>query len=174
VLGLGTDDQHYPLFELGAAWTMVRVADRTPEAFLHALRTGATYFSHGPTILDVVVDGTAVEVRCSPARSVVVHQEQEYGVSVTVGANGRRVGRILETDGSGLIRRRAGPTRFAPGPAPPPTTRLERAVVAPVPLAFVARTVKRYQPRASGIRDHRVVADRGVRVVTRIRWWCRL
>ena len=105
VLGLGTDDQHYPLFELGAAWTMVRVADRTPEAFLHALRTGATYFSHGPTILDVVVDGTAVEVQCSPARSVVVHQEQEYGVSVTVGANGRRVGRILETDGSGLITR---------------------------------------------------------------------
>jgi hypothetical protein len=105
VLGIGTDDQHYPLFELGAAWTMVRVAERTREAFLEALRSGATYFSHGPTIHDVAVDGSAVEVACSPARSVVVHQEQEYGVSVSVGANGRRIGRILETDGSGLITR---------------------------------------------------------------------
>ena len=105
VFGLGTDDQHYPLFELGAAWTMVRCAERTQEAFVHALRTGATYFSHGPTIHDVAVDGSAIEVSCSPARSVVVHQEQEYGVSVTVGANGRRLGRILETDGSGLLTR---------------------------------------------------------------------
>ena len=105
VFGIGTDDQHYPLFELGAAWTMVRAAERTQEAFLDSLRTGAAYFSHGPSIHDVVVDGSAVEVSCSPARSVILHMEQEFGVSVSVGANGRRLGRILETDGVGLMTR---------------------------------------------------------------------
>ena len=116
VFGIGTDDQHYPLFELGAAWTMVRARERTQEAVLDALRTGMSYFSAGPAIHDITVDGDAVEVTCSPARSVVLHMEQEHGVSVTVGANGRRMGRILESDGNGLITRvRLESGRDAPG-----------------------------------------------------------
>jgi hypothetical protein len=105
VFGIGTDDQHYPLFELGAAWTMVRARERTQEAVLEGLRTGASYFSHGPAIHDIRVDGTSVEVACSAARTVVLHMEQEYGVSVSVGLNGRRMGRILETGEHGLITR---------------------------------------------------------------------
>jgi hypothetical protein len=84
---------------------MVNVQERTQAAVLEALRTGAAYFSHGPSILDIVRDGDAVEISCSPARSVILHMEQEYGVSVSVGRGGRRNGRILETSPEGLITR---------------------------------------------------------------------
>ncbi|HVQ88490.1 MAG TPA: CehA/McbA family metallohydrolase [Actinomycetes bacterium] len=100
---IATDDQHVPLFDLGTAWTMVRAHDRTPEAVLQALRTGMAYSSNGPTIYDVVLDGTAVEVSCSPARSIVLGMEEERGVSVSAGARGRRFGSILRTSEDGLI-----------------------------------------------------------------------
>ena len=45
-----------------------------------ALRDGMAYFSHGPEIRHVeVVDG-AVEVECSPARSVLLQGEEELGL----------------------------------------------------------------------------------------------
>jgi hypothetical protein len=116
MFGVGTDDQHYPLFELGAAWTMVHAAERSPEAVLDALRTGQSYFSHGPTIHEISQVEGGVEVACSPVRSVVLHREVEHGVSVTVGANGRRMGSILATDDSGLITR-AYLERHEPAPA---------------------------------------------------------
>lgn len=105
VFGIGTDDQHYPLFELGAAWTMLRARERSPESVLDALRSGMAYFSNGPQIHDVVVDGSAVEVSCSAARLVVLHMEEEFGVSVSVGRGGRRQGRVLGTDSDGLLTR---------------------------------------------------------------------
>ena len=105
VFGVGTDDQHYPLFELGTGWTMVRTAERTPAAVLDALRNGHAYVSHGPQILDVVVGDSFVEVACSPSRAVVLHMEEEQGASVVAGVSGRRMGRILDTDGNGLITR---------------------------------------------------------------------
>ncbi len=105
VYGVATDDQHYPLFELGGAWTMVRARERSQEAVLEALRNGWSYMSSGPSIHEIAIDGDAVEVACSPVRSVILHMEEEQGVSVTVGANGRRMGQILATDGSGLITR---------------------------------------------------------------------
>ncbi len=115
VFGIGTDDQHYPLFELATGWTMVKVAERSQQAVLDALRHGQSYFSHGPEIHDISVDGTAVEVSCSPARSVLLQMEEEYGVSVSVGRGGRRQGQILATDGNGLITRaRLEPTHENP------------------------------------------------------------
>lgn len=105
VYGIATDDQHYPLFELGLAWTMLKVRDRTPTSVLEALRTGASYLSHGPTIYEVsAVDG-GFEVACSPVRSVVLHREIEYGTSVSVGRGGRRQGRVLALSDDGLITR---------------------------------------------------------------------
>ena len=38
------------------AWTWIRAVERTPDAMLDALRTGAFYASAGPAIHDVVVD----------------------------------------------------------------------------------------------------------------------
>ena len=105
VFGIATDDQHYPLFELGTAWTMLNVAERSPAAVLDALRTGASYFSHGPSIYDVSDQDGGMEITCSPARSIRLQTEEEFGACVTVGRAGRRMGQILETDGRGLITR---------------------------------------------------------------------
>lgn len=105
VFGIGTDDQHYPLYELGLAWTMVRAEERTQESVLTALLNGQSYFSHGPTIRHVQPVVGGVEVECSPARSVRLQMEYENGVSVSAGRSGRQMGRILETDGEGLITR---------------------------------------------------------------------
>jgi hypothetical protein len=102
---IATDDQHVPLFDLGTAWTMVRVRDRTADAVLQALRAGMAYSSNGPTIHEVSVDSSAVEVACSPVRSVILGMEEERGVSVTSGSRGRRFGTILETNDAGLITR---------------------------------------------------------------------
>lgn len=113
--GIGTDDQHYPLFELATGWTMVRAAERSQSAVLAALRQGDAYFSHGPTIEHLSVDAEGVTVECSPARSVLLQSEEELGISVSVGHGGRRQGEVLATDGHGLItaaRFEAPPTRY--------------------------------------------------------------
>jgi len=103
--GIATDDQHYPLYELGLAWTMLRVRERSPEAALEALRTGAAYFSEGPALYEMAVVDGGVEVACSPCRSVLVQAEEEWGTSVNAGRDGRKQGRILQTTGDGLITR---------------------------------------------------------------------
>jgi hypothetical protein len=105
MFGIATDDQHYPLFELGVAWTMLKVRDRTPVSVVEALRTGAAYFSHGPTIHEVTVVDGGVEVTCSPVRSVVLHRDVEFGTSVSVGRGGRHQGRVLQRSEDGLITR---------------------------------------------------------------------
>jgi hypothetical protein len=120
--GIGTDDQHYPLFDLATGWTMVRAAERTQNAVLAALRDGMAYFSHGPAIRHVeVVDG-AVEVACSPARSVLLQGEEELGIAVSAGRGGMRHGQILATDDRGLITH----VRFDPRAA---STRYRRVTV---------------------------------------------
>ena len=101
--GIATDDQHYPLYELATGWTMVRSVDRSPSAVLNALRHGHSYFSHGPTIEHVTVDDDTITVASSPARSVVLQSEEELGIAVTAGRDGRRQGEVLDTDGSGLL-----------------------------------------------------------------------
>ena len=109
--GFATDDCHYPGFDIGNAWTMVRAADRSEEAVLDALRRGQIYASAGPTILEVKTDGTAVEVRCSPARSVVLMSRYETGWAVRADQRLRQEdARVLERDDRGLVVR----ARFAP------------------------------------------------------------
>jgi len=108
---LEIDDSHYPAFDVGDAWTMVRAADRTRAAVVDALRAGHVYASNGPAILDVERDGDTVEVMCSPARDVWLHGGWEDGLGVSVGPRGRREdGAILERNDRGLITR----ARFTP------------------------------------------------------------
>ena len=107
----GTDDCHYPGFDIGDAWTMVRAAERTEAAVLEALRQGHTYASAGPQIRDIAVDGAELEVRCSPARAVVMASRYETGWSVMAGGRNRmEEARVLERDDRGLIVR----ARFSP------------------------------------------------------------
>ena len=107
----GTDDCHYPGFDIGDAWTMVHAAERTEAAVLEALRQGHTYASAGPQIRDITVDDTELEVRCSPARAVVMASRYETGWAVSAGARNRmEEARVLERDDRGLIVR----ARFSP------------------------------------------------------------
>lgn len=105
LFGIATDDTHVARLDVGRAWTHVRAADRSPDAVVAALREGRFYASAGPTLHHVHRDGAAIEVRCSPCRAVVLQMEREHGCSVVAGPRGRRDGRILETDGEGLITR---------------------------------------------------------------------
>ena len=65
----GTDDCHYPGFDIGDAWTMVRAAERTEAAVLEALRQGHTYASAGPQIRDITVDGDRTRGPLQPGSS---------------------------------------------------------------------------------------------------------
>ncbi len=108
---IATDDSHYPLFDIGDAWTMVRAEDRSQAAVLDALRHHRTYASAGPTVHDVRRDGDRIEVRCSPCRSVVLHSRYQEGWGVRADHRGRQEhARILERDDSGAIVR----ARFHP------------------------------------------------------------
>jgi len=102
-LAVAVDDQHLPLFELGLAWTMARVRERSTAGVLEALRTGTTYASAGPAIHALGVQDRAIEVACSPVRAVIAVMEQERGVSVVAGDRGRRMGRIVSTNDDGQI-----------------------------------------------------------------------
>ncbi len=109
--GFATDDCHYPGFDIGDGWTMVRAAERSEPAVLEALRRGHTYASNGPRILEVARDGDALEVRCSPARSVTLMSWREHGWSVRADHRGRQEQtRILERDDHDLVVR----ARFTP------------------------------------------------------------
>jgi predicted metal-dependent phosphoesterase TrpH len=109
--GFGTDDSHYPGFDIGDGWTMVRAAERSQEAVLDALRRGHTYASNGPRILEVELDGDALEVRCSPARAVTLMSWREHGWSVRADDRGLQdAARVLErTDAGQVVRARFTP-----------------------------------------------------------------
>ena len=104
LLALATDDSHHPGYDSGFAWTMVRVAERSQEAVLEALRAGAFYGSTGPEIDNVELGDDAVTVRCSPAASVTLLSGRQRGSRANAGRLGYPNGcEILERDGSGLI-----------------------------------------------------------------------
>ncbi len=109
--GFATDDCHYPGFDIGGAWTMVRAVERSREAVVDALRRGHTYGSAGPKIHQVSVDGAAVEVRCDPARSVILASKSETGWAVRADDRNRMEdARVLERNDHGLVVR----ARFTP------------------------------------------------------------
>jgi hypothetical protein len=104
LFALATDDSHNPGYDSGFAWTMVRAAERTQEAVLDALRSGAFYGSTGPELEAVEVTDDAITVRCSPAASVTLFAGRHRGARVNAGRLGYpHNGQILERDHSGLI-----------------------------------------------------------------------
>ena len=125
---IATDDSHYPGFDIGDAWTMIRAPERSSEAVVEALRAQLTYASCGPTIHDVRRDGAAIEVHTSPCRSVVFQSRWELGWSVradtawTAGGDpGPGAGRLRRdrprsaADGrAGAVRARGGHRRSWP------------------------------------------------------------
>jgi hypothetical protein len=102
--GLATDDSHHPGFDSGFAWTWVRAQERTAEAVLEALRTGAFYGSTGPTIESVELSDGHVTVRCSPAASVTLYTGRRRGARANAGRLGYQHGaEILDRSPDGLV-----------------------------------------------------------------------
>ena len=102
--GIAADDSHHPGFDSDHAWTWVRAAEQSQPAVLEALATGSFYSSTGPVIHSVSVEDDAVEVRCSPARSVTLCTGREKGAAVNAGRLGYRYGgRALATSDDGGI-----------------------------------------------------------------------
>lgn len=105
-LAIASDDSHHPGFDSDLAWTWVRAEERTAEAVLTALATGTFYSSSGPLLKDVTRDGDAVEVWCSPCRSVTLASGKSIGSAVNAGRLGYvYAGRALATDEAGLVVR---------------------------------------------------------------------
>jgi hypothetical protein len=104
LFALATDDSHHPGYDSGFAWTMVRAEDKTQEAVLAALRTGAFYGSTGPEIRSVDVAEDVVTVHCSPAASVTLLTGKTKGARANAGRLGYPNGsEIVERDSAGLI-----------------------------------------------------------------------
>jgi hypothetical protein len=101
---IATDDSHHPGFDSGHAWTWVRVAERSPVAVLAALAAGTFYASAGPALHDVRRDGDAVEIRCSPCRSVTLVSGKTIGAAVNAGRMGYRyAGSVIAESDDGLV-----------------------------------------------------------------------
>ncbi len=52
------------------AWTWLKMTEPTVENVLKAIRTGASYSSHGPKIHEVAIVDDKITVRCSPAARI--------------------------------------------------------------------------------------------------------
>lgn len=101
---IATDDSHHPGFDSGHAWTWLRVEERSPQSVLAALEAGTFYSSCGPTLEDVSRDGSTIDVRCSPCRSVTLVSGKTTGAAVNAGRMGYRYGgRVLAESADGAI-----------------------------------------------------------------------
>jgi hypothetical protein len=101
---IATDDSHHPGFDSGFAWTWLRVAERSRNGVLSALREGSLYASAGPVLHDVRRDGDTVEVRCSPCRSVTLVASKTMGAAVNAGRLGyRHNGDVVTESDDGLV-----------------------------------------------------------------------
>ncbi|WP_421725061.1 CehA/McbA family metallohydrolase [Bauldia sp.] len=69
---IAVDDSHWRVDDGFGGWVMVKAEENDPDQLLDALKAGAFYASQGPEIHGVVRDGDEIEVRCSPARSVLL------------------------------------------------------------------------------------------------------
>jgi predicted metal-dependent phosphoesterase TrpH len=103
-LALATDDTHHPGFDSSLAWVWARCVERSEAAVLAALRDGCFYSSTGPQIHELAVSESAVELRCSPARSLTLLAGRMKGSSVNAGRLGYSIrSEVLEADDRGLV-----------------------------------------------------------------------
>jgi hypothetical protein len=105
---IASDDSHHPGFDSDLAWTWVRAKERTAAEVLGALAGGVFYSTSGPLLKDVARDRDAVEVSCSPCRSVTLVSGKSIGSAVNAGRLGYVYrGRVLATDEAGGLVVRA-------------------------------------------------------------------
>jgi hypothetical protein len=114
--GIAADDSHHPGFDSSLAWTWLKAPECTPEAVLGALRAGAFYSSTGPAIEELTFEDGVVEVRTTPARSVVLMTGRTRGASVNAGRSGYSYrGEVLDCgEDGGITAARLSAPRQAP------------------------------------------------------------
>jgi hypothetical protein len=103
---IAADDSHHPGFDSDLAWVWLRAGERSADAVLESLARGTFYSSAGPRVLAVERDGGAVEVACSPCRSVLLLAGRTRGSAAHAGrlpyCHG---GRVLARADDGLLTR---------------------------------------------------------------------
>lgn len=67
-----SDDAHFHFDDAFGGWVMVKAESLRPELLVEALRQGHYYSSQGPLIHDIKVEEGRLDVRCSPARAVML------------------------------------------------------------------------------------------------------
>ncbi len=100
---LATDDSHHPGFDSDHAWTWLRAEAATVDAVLDALRSGSFYGSQGPVFEAVRRDGDAIEVACSPCRSVILVSGKTTGAAVHAGRLGYRHAGTITAQAGDLV-----------------------------------------------------------------------
>ena len=87
------DDPAPGRYDWYQGWTMARTKERTPEAVLEALSSGASYGSTGPVIKDITLkatgDGVEATVKCSEAQRI-------FGVCSSTGVEYQERGQTFE------------------------------------------------------------------------------
>jgi hypothetical protein len=100
--GIATDDSHHPGFDSGVASVMVNVAARTVPDVLASLRAGRFYSTTGPSLSCLRVDGSQIEIACSPCASITLHAGPGLGGRIGTAPLAYRGGDPV-TDASGSL-----------------------------------------------------------------------
>lgn len=66
-----TDDAHFKSDDHFGGWVQVKADSLDPDVLLAALKRGEYYSSQGPVIHDVALEGTELNISCSPVDTIV-------------------------------------------------------------------------------------------------------
>jgi len=66
------DDAHFKSNDSLGGWVMVKAERNEPAQLVEALKAGRYYASQGPEILDLAIEDGHLDVRATPARSIVL------------------------------------------------------------------------------------------------------
>jgi len=70
IKGIAVDDAHRYYIDSGRGWVMVKAETLSRQAIRAALEKGEYYSSTGPIIHDVLLDDSAITIKCSPVRKI--------------------------------------------------------------------------------------------------------
>jgi hypothetical protein len=70
VTAIAVDDCHVPERDLGKAWTMIKAQELSEHGIKKALAAGAFYATRGPEIHNITVQGSSIEISCSPVTRI--------------------------------------------------------------------------------------------------------
>lgn len=85
---IAVDDSHWRADDAFGGWVMVKAESNQPDQLVTALKAGHFYSSQGPEVHEISRDGDILEIRCSPAVSVMLlgpvsENTRQHGASLT-------------------------------------------------------------------------------------------